>query len=190
MSGPATIELRQEEPEDAAAIREIHRVAFGGEAEAGIVDAVRTAGAAVLSMVAVNGGGADTPAPTAGDTAAGPVIAHVLFTRVTVTVEGGEDVSLVGLAPVAVLPSQQGRGVGTMLIEAGLERLRAESHPAVVVVGDPGYYLRFGFLPGSRWGLRWEVDAPEEAFMVAELSPGALAGIRGVVRFRPEFAGV
>lgn len=190
MSGPATIGLRAEEPEDAAAIREIHRLAFGRDAEAAIVDAVRAAGAAVLSMVAVDGGGAGERAVAGGDAAAGPLVAHVLFTRVTVAVESGEDVSLVGLAPVAVLPSQQGRGVGTRLIEAGLEHLRAGSHPAVVVVGDPGYYLRFGFLPGSRWALRWEVDAPDEVFMVAELSPGALAGIRGVARFRPEFAGV
>jgi putative acetyltransferase len=178
MSGPATTALRLEEPEDAAAIREIHRLAFGGDAEAAIVDAVRAADAAVLAMVAVDAGGD------------GPVVAHVLYTRVTVAVEDGDDVSLLGLAPVAVLPSYQGRGIGTMLIEASLEQLRVEGHPAVVVVGDPGYYPRFGFLPGGRWGLRWEMDAPDEVFMVAELYPGALAGIRGVVRFRPEFAGV
>lgn len=178
MSGPPTIELRPEEPEDAAAIRDLHRLAFGGNTEADIVDTVRQAGAMVLSMVAVDAGGA------------GPVVAHVLYTRVMVTVEDGEDVSLLGLAPVAVLPSHQGRGIGTLLVEASLEQVRAEGHPAVVVVGDPGYYQRFGFLPGSRWGLRWEVDAPDEAFMAAELSPGALADIRGTVRFRPEFTEV
>ncbi len=138
---------------------------------------MRAADAAVLSMVAVDAGGD------------GPVVAHVLYTRVTVAVEDGEDVSLLGLAPVAVLPAHQGRGIGTMLVEASLEQLRAEGHPAVVVVGDPGYYPRFGFMPGSRWGLRWEMDAPDEVFMATELSPGALAGIRGIVRFRPEMRG-
>jgi len=177
MSGGATIGLRPEEPEDAAAIREIHRLAFGGDAEAAIVDAVRAADAAVLSMVAADAGGD------------GPAVAHVLYTRVVVAVEDGDDVSLLGLAPVGVLPTHQGRGIGTMLIEARLEQLRAEGHPAVVVVGHPGYYPRFGFVPGSRWGLRWEMGAPDEVFMVAELSPGTLAGIHGVVRFRPEFAG-
>jgi putative acetyltransferase len=171
------IELRPEQPEDAAAIREIHRLAFGRDAEAEIVDAIREVDAAVLSMVAVEAG-------------VDALVAHVLYTRVTVAVEHGEDVSLLGLAPVAVLPSHQGRGIGTMLIEASLEQLRAERHPAVVVVGEPSYYPRFGFLPGSRWGLRWDVDGPDEVFMVAELSPGALAGVRGTVRFRPEFAGV
>ncbi len=76
MSGPPTIELRPEEPEDATAIRDLHRLAFGGDAEAAIVDAVREADAAVLSMVAADSGGA------------GPVVAHVLYTRVMVTCRG------------------------------------------------------------------------------------------------------
>jgi putative acetyltransferase len=184
MSRPVTIELRSEQPEDAAAIREIQWLAFGRPAEADIVDSIRAADAAVLSMVAVELEGARS----IGD-AATSLIGHVLYTRVTVAGEHGEEVSLLGLAPVAVLPSHQGRGVGTMLIEASLEQLRAEGCLAVVVVGDPRYYPRFGFLPGGRWGLRWEADAPDDVFMVVELVPGALAGIHGTVRFRPEFDG-
>jgi putative acetyltransferase len=176
MSGPASTDLRLEEPEDAAAVREIHRLAFGRQAEADIVDAVRIAKGAVLSMVAA-------------DLDTGGLTGHVLYTRVCVRVQNDEDTSLLGLAPVAVLPSHQGQGIGTMLIEASLERLRADGHPGVVVVGDPHYYSRFGFLPGSRWGLHWEGDASDKAFMVAELSVGALAGTQGQVRFRPEFGG-
>jgi putative acetyltransferase len=185
MSGPTDVGLRPEAPEDAPAVREVHRLAFGRPAEADIVDAIRAADAAVLSMVAVVG----EESEDAGDRLAEPgfVAGHVLYTRVTVCCEDGEEVSLVGLAPVAVLPAYQGRGIGTMLIEASLEELRAVDYPAVVVVGHPGYYPRFGFLPGSRWGLRWENDVPDDTFMAVELSPGALAGIRGVVRFRSEF---
>jgi putative acetyltransferase len=185
------IHLRPERPEDAAAIREVHRRAFGGDAEAAIVDAVRAAGGAMLSMVAV-----ERPEPEEGEPAwaetgaAGQVVAHVLYTRVTVVAEDGGEISLLGLAPAAVLPSHQDQGIGTMLVAASLEDLRGEGHSGVVVVGHPGYYPRFGFVPGSRWGLRWEVEAPEGVFMVAELSPGSLAGVRGVVRFRQEFAGV
>lgn len=182
--------VRPERPEDAAAIRELERQAFGREEEAGLVDALRDAGAFVLSAVAVLG-------------ATDEIVAHALFTRVTVTpadgtmtdrtAPGGAEahvVSLLGLGPVAVLPALQGRGIGTRLVEACLERLRVEGHPAVVVVGHPGYYPRFGFLPAGRWGLRWETDIPEEAVMAMELTPGALRDVGGVVRFRPEFEGV
>ena len=181
------IRLRPELPEDAAAIRELHRLAFGGETEADVVDAVRADGGAVLSMVGVDDPGAVGHA-TFETGAAGAVVAHILYTWVTVAAEDGERTSLLGLAPVAVLPSHQNAGVGTMLVEASLEHLRTRGHCGVVVVGHPGYYPRFGFLPGIRWGLRWENEGPEGVFQAAELSPGGLAGIHGVVRFRPEFS--
>jgi putative acetyltransferase len=72
-------------------------------------------------------------------------------------------------------------------VEACLEQLRASGRAGVVVVGHPGYYPRFGFIPASRWGLRWQADVPDEVFMALELSPGQLSEIRGVVRYRPEF---
>ena len=181
MSDAATIRLRPEEPGDAAAIRQIHRLAFEGEVEAEIVDAIRAAEAAVLSLVAEE--------TATGGATGGLLVGHVLFTDVTVTTADGDEMGLLSLAPVGVLPSRQNEGIGTMLIEAGLERLRAEGHPAVVVLGHPSYYPRFGFVPASSFGLRWEMDAPDEAFMALELSAGALAGVRGVVRFRPEFDG-
>jgi putative acetyltransferase len=56
-----------------------------------------------------------------------------------------------------------------------------------VVVGEPGFYRRFGFIQASRWGLRWEVEVPEENFLALQLTPGALAGVSGAVRYRPEF---
>lgn len=116
----------------------------------------------------------------------GEVIGHALVTPVTLTSEQGEQ-RLLGLGPVAVLPEHQGRGIGTLLIETCLEQLRDSDIAGVVVVGDPGYYGRFGFITAARWGLRWEVEAPEEVFMALELSPGQLAGKCGVVRYRPEF---
>jgi putative acetyltransferase len=177
------IVLRVERPEDAAAVRDLLRLSFGRDAEADLVDALRAADAMVLSLVAAevaDGGWAEE----------GRIVGHGLFTRVTVTRDDDGEMSLLGVGPVAVLPWRQRQGIATMLVEAGLEQVRGGGYPAAVVVGSPGYYRRFGFVPGDVWGLRWEREAPEDAFMVAELSPGALGGIRGVVRFRPEFTGV
>ena len=75
-------------------------------------------------------------------------------------------------------------------IGASLEWLREEGYAAVVLVGPPDYYPRFGFLPASRYGLEWEMDVPDDVFQAVELSAGGLAGVRGIVRYRPEFAGV
>jgi len=162
--------IRPEAREDLDGIRRVNYLAFEGGPEAGMVDALRTADAVTLSMVAVMGD---------------EVVGHVLVTPVTVRTEHGDE-SLVGLGPVAVLPEQQGRGIGTLLIETALESLREARHAGVVVVGHPGYYPRFGFIPAGRWGLQWDGEMPDEAFMALELSPGLLTGISGVVRIRPE----
>jgi putative acetyltransferase len=165
--------LRHEQAPDHAAIAAVNRAAFEGPAEADLVDALRATGALTLSLVA---------------TADGELVGHIAFSPVTITgTAGAGTTSAIGLAPMAVLPSWQRRGVGTRLIAEGLERLRAAGHRAVVVLGHPAYYPRHGFSPASRFGLRWEHRAPDEAFMALELVPGALAGITGVVRYHPEF---
>jgi putative acetyltransferase len=161
-----------EEPEDVTAVRHVNALAFDGPTEANIVDAVRAAGEAVLSMVAVD--------------ESGRVVGHALFSPVTVAGGHGES-TLLGLGPVSVLPPEQHNGIGTLLIDTCLERLRTGNHAGVVVLGHPHFYHRFGFIPASRWGLRWEADAPDENFMALELSAGLLTGIGGVVRYRPEF---
>lgn len=58
----------------------------------------------------------------------------------------------------------------------------------MVVLGHPGYYPRFGFVPAARFGLRCEYEVPEEAFMALELRPGALQEASGTVRYNPAFA--
>ena len=104
---------------------------------------------------------------------------------VTIDSPGGQ-VAAIGLAPMAVLPRHQRKGIGSRLVREGLDQLRRLEHEAVVVVGHAGYYPRFGFVPASRFGLRWENDCPDENFMAIELRPGGLAGRAGVVRYRPE----
>lgn len=95
-----------------------------------------------------------------------------------------------GLAPMAVLPSHQRRGIGSALVRAGLQHCRQLGIGAVAVLGHPDYYPRFGFRPSTRFGISSEYDAPAEAFMVLELQEGYLAGRSGVIRFHPAFRGV
>jgi putative acetyltransferase len=97
---------------------------------------------------------------------------------------------MLGLGPVAVLTSFRSNGIDTMLIERGIDLARAQGWPAIVVLGPPEYYERFGFVPASRFGLTCEFRAPAGAFMVLELLRGTLKGWGegGVVRYEPEFS--
>jgi putative acetyltransferase len=93
-----------------------------------------------------------------------------------------------GLAPMAVLPDRQRQGIGSRLIQRGLELLRDRGCPFVVVVGHPEYYPRFGFEPASKHGLvsQWE-GMPDEAFMVMVLDAKVMTGAVGVARYRDDF---
>jgi putative acetyltransferase len=164
------VRTRPEEPADGPAIRAAHDRAFGGPREGRIVEALRGVGPRV-SLVAVDGSA---------------VVGHVLFTPVVVEAGGGAW-SALALGPMAVLPERQRRGVGSALVRDGLRACRALGEPVVFVLGHPDYYPRFGFRPAGPLGLSSEFDAPVAAFMVAELSAGALAGRTGRVRYRPEF---
>jgi len=165
------MDIRTELPANIIGIHRVNELAFEQPLEADIVDALRSAGAVVLSMVAVEG--AD-------------IVGHILFSPVTVESDEGA-FEAVGLGPMAVVPERQRRGTGSALVQAGVDALRKAGHEVVVVLGHPEYYPRFGFRRASEFGVRWEHDAPDEAFMVLELSPGALRGRGGVVRYRPEF---
>jgi putative acetyltransferase len=108
----------------------------------------------------------------------------VTITSSTATIEA------LGLAPMAVLPEFQRRGIGSQLVEAGLTACHHTPYGVVVVLGHPHYYPRLEFTPAKPLGIMWEHEVPEEAFMVKEIHKGALAQTRGVVKYRPEFATV
>lgn len=165
--GPSLI-IRPETPADHAAVRQIHLLAFGGPAEAGLVDSLRAAPRS-LSLVAVE---------------AGIVVGHVLFSAARVQ---GRPLRVMALGPVAVLPHRQRAGIGSALLRRGLEVCLQAGEEAVVVVGHPAYYPRFGFRPGNTFGLRCQFAVPDEVFMAAELRPGALAG-GGDLRYAAAFA--
>jgi putative acetyltransferase len=164
--------IRTEEPRDVDQIRVVNERAFGRPDEAALVDALRGP-SGTISLVAESGD---------------RIVGHILFSFVRID---GAATTLVtsGLAPMAVLPECQRQGIGSQLVRAGIDACRSAGHDAVVVVGHPDFYPRFGFVPADTKGLRYEHEVPREAFMVLELRPAALADTRGVVRYRPEFAG-
>jgi putative acetyltransferase len=156
--------VRDETPADVAAIRAVNEAAFGGAQEADLVDALRHDGDLLLSLVA-----------DAGDVVAG----HVAFSRMQV---GGDPA--VALAPVAVLPAQQRRGIGTALIGEGLRRLGQSGETLVFVLGEPAYYGRFGFAAAP--AARFDTPYPGAYFQSLALSPRAPSS--GTVRYARAFA--
>jgi len=166
--------IRGEAAEDRLAIHRVNALAFERPDEARLVDALREGARPYISLVAVD---------------VERVVGHILFTPVAVESASGTGTAL-GLAPMAVLPECQRQGIGSRLVREGLAACRRQGHLVVVVLGHPNYYPRFGFVRAATKGLRCEYPVPDEAFMVAELVPGALMGQGGLVRYRAEFAEV
>ncbi len=93
----------------------------------------------------------------------------------------------VALAPLAVHPDYQCFGVGSALIEEGLDACRRIGHRIVIVVGHPGYYPRYGFRSAREHGIVAPFIVADDVFMVLGLDPGALAGIQGTVHYPEAF---
>ncbi|MEW8272405.1 MAG: N-acetyltransferase [Candidatus Thiodiazotropha taylori] len=164
------IEIRKEEAKDREAIHQLNSVAFDNGPEAALVDKLRNSCQDYLSFVAVE---------------EGSVIGHILFTPASM-----EDCSAagMGLAPMAVLPSHQGEGIGSRLVRYGLEYLRDAGCPFVIVLGHPDYYPRFGFELASKYQIhsQWE-GVPDDAFMIAVFDQEVIPRHGGVARYRGEF---
>ena len=169
------ITVRPERPEDIPWVRNINWTAFEQPAEAEIVDRLRENCPEALSLVAEE---------------EGRIVGHILFTPVEVET-GGKVLRGMGLAPMAVLPERQRQGTGSELVRAGLDRLRDQSCPFVIVLGHPEYYPRFGFERASKHGInsQW-AGVPDEAFMIIIFDKGVLPGVSGVARYRAEFDAV
>jgi putative acetyltransferase len=163
--------IRREQPQDVLEIHYVNESAFGRPDEADIVDQLRARDAVALSLVAVE----ETR-----------VIGHILFSPVIIG-SSSETIAAVGLAPMAVLPKYQNSGIGSQLVRSGLEECRRGGFAAVVVLGHPHFYPRFGFVPATTFGLRSEYKVPDDVFMAIELLPGALAGSGSLVKYQPEF---
>jgi putative acetyltransferase len=159
-----------EEPRHRPAVLEVNRLAFKGEAEAQLIEALDRDGEVIASLVAFDGE---------------EVIGHILFSRLDVEVEA-QSIRAAALAPMAVTPGRQKQGIGSQLIRHGIEVMRSKGQAAIIVVGHEAYYPRFGF----RHDLVRNLVCPfnqYEAFMGLELLDGSLAGRPGTCRYPEAF---
>jgi putative acetyltransferase len=167
----AACQVRPETEADYDAIRRVNVAAFGQEAEANLVDALRDGGFVRASLVAVRDR---------------QIVGHILFSDLPIITSSGV-VPALALAPMAVLPDLQRQGIGSALVRHGLDVCRESGHAIIIVLGHPAFYPRFGF--DSK--LTAALESPYsggESFMAIELKPGALDGVKGRVQYPPPFA--
>jgi putative acetyltransferase len=166
---PLIAAVVDERGEHRTAVLRLHRTVFGGDYEAELVERLDRDGLIIASLVALE---------------AEVVVGHILFSDLAVEVEG-RPILAASLAPLAVRPDFQRRGIGTRLVADGLRTLRDRGRTAVIVLGHPGYYRRFDF--SAELARKLAGPFKGESFMALELVGGALDGLTGSVRYPAAF---
>jgi putative acetyltransferase len=157
--------IRGEKTGDHEALRSLLLEAFPGPDEADLVERLRAAGDAEIALVAEAGG---------------QIAGQVMFSRMKAPF------SALGLAPVAVDQRFRRHGIAAGLISAGLERAREEGWQGVFVLGEPGYYARFGFSAEMAAGFASPYAGPY--LMALPLQGAALPAASGRIDYAPAFA--
>jgi putative acetyltransferase len=172
--GEHMINIRPEQNADIVRIYEINVLAFDGEGEAKLVNELRKSPYFIppLSLVA--------------ESKNGIVVGHILFSKITIETEGG-DVPTLALAPVAVIPNEQNKGIGSALVNEGIRKAKQLNYESVVVLGHADYYPKFGFSRASEKGIKPPFPVPDEAFMILELNKGSLKNVEGIVKYSEPF---
>jgi putative acetyltransferase len=163
--------IRKEIVRDIQDIRQLNDLVFSSPVEGTIVDAIRKRSSEVLSMVAV---------------VDDKIVGHVFFSPVEI--DGLNSHQAFGLGPMAVLSEYQRQGIGSGLVTQGIKQLQELGCAAVVVLGLPEYYPKFGFSPAGKYGLKCEWDGiPDDTFMLRFLKKEYEGVVRGTVRYMKEF---
>ncbi len=164
------IKIRLELPEDLKKIRHVYIAAFDTETEANLVEALRNSGIPIISLVSEY---------------KGKLSGHIMFSPMTL--DGKPEITLAALAPMAVLPEHQRKGIGSLLVKEGIKHCRTSDYSGIVVLGYPEFYTRFGFTPSTKYGIKTEYDVPEEVFMVLRLKDGAPVDYSGTATYHQVF---
>jgi len=113
----------------------------------------------------------------------GNVVGHIMLTRTAVVKDGGSFEALM-LGPISVAAESRGKGIGSGLVKESFKAAKEMGFKAMVLVGDPEYYERFGFKQADSFGIGWlPENIPAENVMACELVKGALTSVSGTVDF-------
>lgn len=165
------IEIREETRTDILGVRAVHEAAFGRNNEAHLVERLRDDDLIAASIVAIEND---------------QVVGNAVFSRLSV--EGLEaPPSLLALAPVAVAPDYQSRGIGSRITRYGLAVSTQRGYAAVVVLGDPQYYRRFGFSSDLATHVRSPYSNAGRHWMALELREPSLLSVTCDVAYPPAF---
>jgi putative acetyltransferase len=167
--------IRKETIEDHQEIFAVNKQAFKQDDESRLIERIRAGKNFVseLSLVAVR---------------YGKIVGHILFSKIIIL--GEQTTETLSLAPLAVLPAFQKKGIGGSLVRKGISVALGLGFPSVIVLGHSDYYPKFGFRKASGWHIKCPFEVPDEAFMAIELVEGALSGSSGTVEYSKEFDGI
>ncbi|MCI9444221.1 MAG: N-acetyltransferase [Oscillospiraceae bacterium] len=165
------IELRPERPADCRAVEELTRDAFWNHYAPGcdehyLAHILRKSPDFVpeLNYVAVHNG---------------QVVGNIMYTKAKIVLDRGGEQEVLCFGPLASAPSFQGQGVGGRLVEHTRALARELGYAAILILGDPDYYSRFGFVPAERYGIGTSEGMYAASLQAFQLQPGALADCAG-----------
>ena len=162
--------LRFEKKEDIKGIHSVHVESFETDQEAKLVDDLRLGDLDLISLVAEENQ---------------KIIGHLLFSPVFL--DSNIKIKMMGLAPLAILPTYQNRGIGTLLVRKGLDVCVQKKIQSIVVLGDPKFYSRFGFESSVNYSIRSDFNVNPEVFQIKELEKGIFQGFAGIVKYHDRF---
>lgn len=168
--------IRQETKDDFNEVFKLNHKAFGQDSEAKLVDALRnnpTVFVPELSLVA---------------TIDNKIVGHILFTKIKIENDTQNVFDSLALAPMAVKPDNQKKGIGRQLIRVGLDKARELNFQSVIVLGHKDYYPKFGFEPTTKWNIKSPFSISDKGnFMGIELVMDGLKNVSGTVKYPKEF---